>query len=311
MNWREQGYFYHPLGPALRAEFGAPVWKLSLDARLGCPHKNPADPTGGCIFCDAGSFSPSRKMGLESISDQIAEGICRLEHRYKAVRFIAYFQPASNTFGPVARLESLYREALAHPQVVGIAIGTRPDCLPDEVLDLLTRLSQETWLALELGLQSIHEKSLRFLNRGHDYPTFLDAVRRITKRGIRFGIHLILGIPGESRADRIATADEIARLRPHSIKLHNLYVVRNTALAKLWQTGTLELPECEEYAEYVVDFLERIPPGIIIERLASDASPEFLLAPDWTAKRHAARNAIDREFRERGTFQGAKFRITK
>ncbi|MGL6225482.1 MAG: TIGR01212 family radical SAM protein [Thermoguttaceae bacterium] len=297
---------YTALGPALRAEFGESIWKVSVDAHLHCPHQ---DSTGkkGCIFCNAHSFSPSRVQGLESITEQISEGIRRLQHRYNARKFIAYFQPSTNTFGPIQQLEQFYREALAQPQIIGLAIGTRPDCVSDSVLDLLETLSKETWVLLELGVQSIHEKSLQFLNRGHDFACFLDTVQRARTRNLRLGVHLILDIPGETAEDRLETAKTIARLPIHTVKLHNLYVVRNTVLAELWQSGCFQLPSCEEYADYVVDFLEQIPPEMVVDRLYSAATSDFLLAPDWTAHPHVAKKIILERFQERKTRQGAKY----
>lgn len=302
-SWKEQGYFYRPLGPAFREQFGEPVWKVSVDAKLGCPHKE----SGGCLFCNEIAFSPSREQGRDTISGQIAEGIRRLKHRYKAQRFIAYFQPSTNTFGPVELLERLYREALSHPQIVGLSIGTRPDCLSEDVLDLLERLSRENWLSLEIGLQSVHDRSLEFLNRGHDFECFLQSRNRIQARGIRLGVHLILGIPGEEESHRLQCAKTIAALQLHSIKLHNLSVVKNTRLATLWERGEISLPDCEQYARYVVDFLEYQSPETIIDRISNDVSEEYLLAPEWSAMRHKARNAVDQEFRRRNTYQGALY----
>lgn len=302
--WKTQGYFYRPLGPAFREEFGFPVWKVSLDAKFTCPHKA----SGGCIFCDDYYFSPSRATGIETITEQLQLGIKLLKYRYKAERFIAYFQPSTNTFAPVEELERVYRTALTHPDVIGLAIGTRPDCLGEDVLDLLETLSRETWLSLELGLQTIHDSSLRFLNRGHDFACFTDAEERIRKRKLRLGVHLILGIEGEDERMRTETAERIARFEFHSLKLHNLSVVKNTKLAELWNRGEVTLPSLQEYARYVVDFLESQSPRTIIDRLSNDVEAEFLLAPEWSARRHSARNAIDREFRKRNTFQGSKWK---
>lgn len=306
MTWRSENHFYRTLGHYFREEFGEPVRKISVDARFGCPHKN----SGGCVFCCEESFSPAREQGLNLISEQIREGVRRMENTTKKVmvrKFIAYFQPGTNTFATVERLEKVYREALASSEIVGIAIGTRPDCLADEVLDLLQRLCEETWLSLEIGLQSIHDRSLRFFNRGHDFQTFDTAVEKITARKIRWGVHLILGIPGEDHDDRLATARKIAQYKPHSIKLHNLYVARNTKLAQMWCRGEVPLPTSAEYAQYVVDFLEWQHPQSVIERISAQTKPEYLLAPSWSTEKHTVRNAVDREFRKRQSFQGKHF----
>ncbi len=302
---------YNALGPALRKEFGEPVWKVSVDGGFSCPNVDGTAGRGGCIFCNTHSFSPGRRLTTPqrpnvSVAEQIDEGIRQLQRRYNAKKFIAYFQPSTNTYAAPERLERIYRSAMSHPEVVGLAIGTRPDALPDDVLDLLASLSRETWIQLEIGLQSIHEKSLAFLERGHDYATFSDAFQRARKRDLRLGVHLILGLPDENVEDREATAVEMARLKPETIKLHNLYVVRDTRLATLWEDGKLRLPSLEEYAGMVVDFLERQSPDLVVDRISGEASPEYLLAPNWTGIKHAARNAVDQEFRRRDSFQGSR-----
>jgi radical SAM protein (TIGR01212 family) len=293
----------------MRREFGCAVWKVSVDARFSCPNIDGTIGTGGCIFCNNPSFAPSRRLTSAlptklAIAEQLDEGIRLLRRRYKAEKFIAYFQPSTNTYAAPNYLEQLYRSALSHHEVVGLAIGTRPDTLPDEVLDLLQELSKDHWIQLEIGLQSIHQKSLDFLQRGHDYAAFLDAFHRARQRQIRLGTHLILGIPGEDRNDVLATAKEVARLQPDCVKLHNLYVVRETRLAELWTEGKITLPMLSEYAGLVVDFLEIQSPDLVIERISGEADADYLLAPDWTCIKHAARNAVDQEFRRRNSFQG-------
>ncbi len=306
----QNGMRYNPLGPAMRREFGESVWKVSVDAGFSCPNVDGTVGTGGCIFCNTHSFAPGRRLAVREnrtipIAEQIDEGIRQLQRRYAAKKFIAYFQPSTNTYAAPDRLEAVYREAMEHPNVVGLAIGTRPDALPDAVLDLLADLSRKAWVQLEIGLQSIHPRSLAFLNRGHDFTSFGDAFHRARIRRLRLGVHLILGIPGENRDDILATADEIGRLQPETIKLHNLYVVRNTRLAEIWEQGEIRLPSLEEYASMVVDFLERQSPETVIDRISGEASSEYLLAPDWALVKHAARNAVDREFLLRNSCQGS------
>jgi hypothetical protein len=302
--WKERGLFFFTHGLALRREFGFPVWKVSVDAKFSCPNRDGTLGRQGCLFCCPESFSPSTQTGLDSISEQMEEGMKRLNIRYQAEKFLAYFQPSTNTYGPVDQLEKVYRQALAHPSVVGVVIGTRPDCLSDEVLDLLAELSRETWLMLELGIQTIHEDSLRFLQRGHSVDDSRKAIENAHRRGIRLGAHFILGIPGESPRQMKQTAETAAAWPLYSIKLHNLYIVRDTPLALRWKSGAIELPTCEQYAEYAVDFLERQPPDRVIDRVASEGMSDYLVAPEWTAKKHAARRAIEKVFRRRGTFQG-------
>jgi radical SAM protein (TIGR01212 family) len=307
MDWHYAGLRYHKLGHFCRQKFGTRVWKVSVDGGFECPNVDGRLSTGGCIFCNVASFSPSRRLGGLSITQQITEGLRRVAKRHGVERVLAYFQPATNTYAPVDHLRALYEEALAHPAVIGLCIGTRPDCVPEAVLDLLAELSQRTWLCVEFGLQTIHDRTLRWMNRGHGLEAFLDAVTRSKRRGLTIGAHVILGLPGETGEDMQATARELGRLRIDAAKLHNLYVARDTRLAEVWSTGQLELPSLEQYAGYVVDFLECLPPDCVIERLSADAPAEYLLAPTWCSDKSAVQRAIDRELQRRDTWQGRRF----
>jgi uncharacterized protein len=262
-----------------------------------------------------------------SITAQLEEGIRRVRAQRRVDKFVAYFQPATNTYaghdcvtpsaagrepspcpspspGTLSFLRALYEEAISHPSVVGLAVGTRPDCVPDPILDLLAELSTRTWLSVEYGLQTIHDRSLEWLNRGHRYSAFLDAVERSRRRGLNIGVHLILGVPGESRDDMAATARELARLQVNSVKLHNLYAVRGTRLAEVVTAGEVLLPSLDEYATCVVDVLELLSPECVIDRLSGDAPPEYLVGPDWCLDKLAVRAAVEAEFRHRGSWQG-------
>jgi uncharacterized protein len=303
-DWRNAGLRYHSLGWFLRRKFGCRVWKVSLDAGFACPNVDGAVGTGGCVFCNVRSFSPSRRLGIPSISGQIEEGVRRLRRENGPERFLAYFQPATNTYAPVDRLRAVFEEALSHPLVVGLAVGTRPDCVSDEVLDLLADLASRTWVVIEYGLQTIHDKSLAWLNRGHTYAAFQDAAERTRRRGIPFGAHVILGIPGETREDMLATARALAESGVHSVKLHNLHAVRDTPLADWVQEGSVRLPERSEYVSYVVDFLEALPPQCVIDRISGDAPPEYLVAPAWASDKAAVRAAVEAEFARRNSWQG-------
>ena len=305
--WRVDGARIYSQSAYFRREFGAPVRKISVDAHFSCPNIDGTVGRGGCVFCDARSFSPSRQFGLDEIDAQISDGILKLQRRFNADKFVAYFQPSTNTHAPVETLERVYRAALRRPEVVGLAIGTRPDAVGEPVLELLEELSRETWLALELGLQSSKDASLRAMNRGHDYACFVDAVERAQRRKLRLGVHLILGLPDETRDDMRLTARRVAALGFHSVKLHNLYVVRGTPLARAWRDGSVAIQSLDEYAQCAADFLEVLSPETVVERLAGEASAEFLLAPDWTGVKHAGRNAIENELRRRGSWQGKFF----
>jgi uncharacterized protein len=306
-NWRAAGLRWFSRNFFWREKFGCPVWKVSLDAGLDCPNRDGTLGRHGCIYCNPASFSPSRRMGITSLRAQLDAGVRRLHGRRSANHFVAYFQPATNTYAPVPLLRGLFEEALAHPGVVGLAIGTRPDCLPDEVLDLLTELAGRTWLSVELGLQTIHNRSLDWLRRGHRYEAFLDAIGRSRGQGWEIAVHVILGLPGESRDDMRATARELARLGVGAVKLHNLHAVRDTPLAQWVADGTVTLPGLDEYAGYVADFLEELPPDCVVDRLSGDAPPAYLVGPSWCANKAAVRAAIEGELRRRDTWQGRKY----
>ncbi|NUQ64100.1 MAG: TIGR01212 family radical SAM protein [Pirellulales bacterium] len=309
-DWRAAGLRYHSLNHFFTGKFGRRVWKVSIDGRFGCPNADGTVATGGCIFCNIRSFSPSRRLRTASITEQLAQGTQRLEQRHGVDHFIAYFQPATNTYAPVDRLRSLWEEAVGFPGVVGLAVGTRPDCVPDEVLDLLEAFSARTWVCVEYGLQTIHDRWLDWMNRGHHYDAFLDAVERTRRRGIDIGAHVILGLPGQTREEILATAREVARLRLHSVKLHNLYAVRNTPLADQVLAGEVVLPQRDEYVGYVADFLELLPPECVIDRLSGEAPPEYLVAPQWCLDKQAVRSAIEKELKRRDSWQGKRFDLS-
>jgi radical SAM protein (TIGR01212 family) len=304
VSWRAAGLRYFSYSHFLRNRYGRRVQKVSVNAGFTCPNVDGKVAVGGCAFCDNRSFSPSRRLSGRSIREQIEVGIERMRHRYDCEQFIAYFQPATNTYAPVERLREVYEEALEHPQIVGLAIGTRADCAPDEVLDLLEELAQRTYLSVEYGLQTIHDRSLVWMNRGHTYDAFRDAVIRSRQRGFEVGTHVILGLPGESRDDMLATAQEAARLALNSIKIHNLYAVKNTRLAEEVERGEVELMDRTTYIEILIDFLELLPDAVVVERLMGDAPPEFLVGPQWCRDKPAFYQALNDALQRRNTWQG-------
>ena len=288
----------------LKQHFGGRVHKISIDAGFGCPNRHGGRHAQGCIFCDPGG---SGAVGIErnaAIAEQIEQAKELMRRKYRAKWFIAYFQPFSNTFGPVHQLRNCYDQALAVEDVVGLAIGTRPDCLPEPVLDLLAEYHQKTYFWLELGLQSIHDRTLDYLNRGHDYRCFLDAYRRAKQRGLRICAHVILGLPGESREDILATAEELARLKVDGVKLHLLHILDGTPLGELYKQGQVAMLELQDYVGLVVDFIERLPPDTLIQRLTGDGPRDILLAPLWSMNKWEVLNAIDAELEHRGSRQG-------
>jgi radical SAM protein (TIGR01212 family) len=298
------GRRYRPLSAHLRARFGANVRGVTIDAGFTCPNVDGTVTTGGCVFCDNRSFSPNRRLPRATVRAQVERGVAILGKRFAAERFLAYFQAGTNTHAPVEKLRRLYDEALAHPQVVGLTVGTRPDSVPDPVLDLLEEYAARTHVSLELGLQTIHDRSLDWMNRGHHFDAFLDAVERCRGRRFELCAHVILGLPGESRLDMVATAEALARLPVHGVKIHNLYVVKGTPLEEMYRRGEMQVLERDEFAGLVCDFLERTPADRVIHRLSGDAPPDFLVAPAWCADKPALLRAIDAEFARRDSWQG-------
>jgi radical SAM protein (TIGR01212 family) len=300
---------YRSLAAYLRERFGVRVRTLALDAGFTCPNVDGTVTTGGCVFCDNRSFSPNRRLPRVSLRAQVERGIAVLSGRYRAERYIAYFQAGTNTHGPLDRLRRLYDEALAHPLVVGLAVGTRPDSVPDAVLDLLDDYARTRPVFLELGLQSIHDRSLEWMNRGHDVAAFFDAVARCRGRNLELCAHVILGLPGESRADMLATARAVAGLPLHGVKIHNLYVVRGTPLEAQYQRGEAPLLTRDEYVSVVCDVLEVLPPELVIHRLSGEAPEDYLVAPDWCRDKPALLRAIDAELARRDSRQGDHYQL--
>ena len=307
-SWREAGLRYHSYNHFLRQRFGMRVQKVSLDAGFTCPNVDGTVAKGGCTFCDNRSFSPSRRLPRAGIFGQIDQSIARMQVRYhNCKRFLAYFQPATNTYAPVERLRPLYDEALSHPQVVGLAIGTRSDCVPNETLDLLEEIASRAYVSIEYGMQTMHDRSLQWMNRGHDHASFLNAVERSRGRGFEICAHVMLGLPGESHEDMLATARELARVNLDAVKIHNLYCVKNTRLADQVAAGEVQLMGKGDYVQTVVDFLELLPPTMVIERISGDAPPDYFIGPSWCLDKPGVKRAIEAEFTRRDSWQGCRY----
>jgi uncharacterized protein len=297
---------YRLFSEHLKEHFGGRVHKISVDAGFSCPNRGDDRAGVGCLFCD---LNGSAATGLEpalSVARQLQLGREVMERKYRAKNFIAYFQPYSNTYADAEQLRGLYDEALAADGVVGLAVGTRPDCLPEPTLDLLADYHRRSYFWLELGLQSRHDRSLAFLRRGHDYRTFLDTFAAARQRGLRICVHVIIGLPGEDRRQMLETADEMARLRVDGIKIHLLHVLSDTPLGDLYQQGDVSVLAQEDYVQLAVDFLERLHPDTLIQRLTGDGPRQRLLAPLWSVNKWEVLNAIDAELERRGTRQGSR-----
>lgn len=307
--WQSEGLCFNAYGASLRRKFGGRVQRVSIDAGFTCPNVDGAVARGGCNFCDNRSFSPSRRIRLQQVREQLATGIRSVRRRYGNVtRFIAYFQPATNTYAALDELRELYELGLSvSDEVVGIAIGTRPDCVPNAVLEMLGQLASHHLVSLEFGMQTVHDQSLRWMNRAHTHADMVNAMDRCRGTGVETCAHVILGIPGESHAMMMQTAAAIGALGFDSVKLHNLYAVSGTPLGADVRAGKVSLLQREPYIQTVVDFLERIPAHVVVERVSGDAPPGFLLEPRWCLDKSGLRRQIDGEFAKRGTRQGSRY----
>lgn len=307
MDWRAEGLRYFSYSYYLKQIFGHRVQRVSVDAGFTCPNVDGTLATGGCTFCDNRSFSPSRRLPKQRILDQLDEGISRLKKRYKCEHFMAYFQPATNTYAPVETLRRLYEQALDHPEVVAMAIGTRQDCVPDEVLDLLQEIGQQVPLTVEYGLQTVHDKTMDWMNRGHYYDSFEDAMERSVGRGFELCAHIMLGLPGEDHADMMATAHEVAQSKLDAVKIHNLYAVENTPLADQVRRGEVRLMQRDEYVSTLVDFLEVLPSTMVVERISGEAPGDYFVGPQWCLDKPGVLKAVQSEFERRDSWQGKFF----
>lgn len=297
---------YYDLNSYFRHRFDCRVQKISVDAGLTCPNRDGTIGRGGCIYCNArGSGTGAHARGL-SITQQIEAGKAFLSKRYRAKKFIVYFQSFTNTYAPVETLAGLYEEALAVKDVVGLSIGTRPDCVDEPVLSLLETYAHEFIIWVEYGLQSTHDDTLRRIRRGHDFQCFKDAVVRTRGRGIQVCAHLILGLPGENRDHIRRTAREAAALGIDGVKLHLLYVVKGTPLERLYRQGHYTCLTQREYVSLVCDVLERLPAEIVIQRLTGDPHREELAAPQWSLNKSQTLDLIRKTLVRRNTSQGSR-----
>jgi uncharacterized protein len=296
---------YRKYSAYLRERFGAPVRRVSLHAGFACPNRDGTLSEAGCVFCDPKSYSPAA-AGQRPLEEQLREGIERGRRR-GVTRFIAYFQPYTNTNAPVPQLRQAYDVARAFPEVVALAVGTRPDCVDENVMALLAEYARDYEVWVEFGLQSIHDRTLRRLNRGHYARDFLEAVI-LTRRTpeLKVCAHVILGLPGEDEADEAATAEALARLRVEGVKIHPLYIVIGTPLAIDYAMGKYAPLGRDDYARRVVRFLERLPPETVVQRLSADCPADRLLAPEWIRDKAAVVRAIEGRLETEDTAQGRR-----
>jgi radical SAM protein (TIGR01212 family) len=281
---------------------------VSVDAGFSCPNRDGTVAVGGCTYCNNDSFRPQSATSIKSVREQLTEGIDYLKRRYGATKFIAYFQPFTNTHARLETLIPLFETAVEHPKVVGLSVGTRPDCVDDGKLAFFERLARTHFVTLEYGLQSIYDRTLVRVNRGHSYQCWIDAVNHTRNRGIWICAHLILGFPWETREEMLKSAEILSDKGLEILKLHHLHVVRNTALGIEYQREPFRLLDFESYVDLVVDFLERLNPAIIIERVAGFAPKGQLIAPDWGKRKDEVRRSVERALAARNTYQGRLYK---
>jgi len=299
---------YRDFSSYLKEIFGERVQKISLDAGLGCPNRDGTISYKGCIFCDSrgsgtGAFI---NQGL-SIGEQINQAKIFLQRRYKARKFIAYFQSFTNTYAPLNRLKALYDQALAHKDIVGLSVATRPDCVDNDLLNLLHQYQQDYLVWIEYGLQSAHDATLKLINRGHDVASFERSVHMSSKCGLNICAHIILGLPGENAEMMVQTARFVSSLPIKGIKIHLLYIVKGTALARLYERGGYRCLKREDYVDLVVDILEVLPPDMVIQRLTGDPLRHELMAPFWAKEKSETLRCIQETLERRDTWQGRRY----
>ena len=292
--------------------FDGKMQKLSVHAGFTCPNRDGTVGWGGCTYCNNQTFNPAYCADARPVAQQLEDGKQFFSKKYPHMKYLAYFQAYTNTYAEMSRLQRLYEEALSVDGVEGLVIGTRPDCVSDELLDYFVKLHKDKFVLLEYGVESTLDKTLKRINRGHDFACVQDAVMRTAERGIPVGVHVILGLPGESREEIIGHALVLSSLPIDTLKLHQLQIVRGTAMAKEYadRSEDFKLYTPEEYAALVTDFVERLRPEIAVERFTSQSPKELLIAPDWGLKNYQFAEMVKRNFKERQTWQGALWKQT-
>ena len=300
---------YYSLNRYLRETFGEKVYKLALDGGMTCPNRDGTLGTRGCIFCSAGGSGDFAEGRCTSVSEQLQRAKDRIRSKTGAEKFIAYFQSYTNTYAPVESLESLFTEAISEPSVAALSIGTRPDCLPDQVVELLARLNRIKPVWVELGLQTIHEDTAQYIRRGYSLPVYEDALRRLKAAGLTVIVHVILGLPGESREMMLQTIDYLSgENRPDGVKLQLLHVLEGTDLAANYRAGKFRTMEMDAYFDLLFACLQRLPQDMVIHRLTGDGPKRSLIAPLWTGDKKRVLNRMNRELEVRDIRQGSAWR---
>jgi radical SAM protein (TIGR01212 family) len=298
---------YNAYSNFLKAKFGCRVHKVSVDMRFTCPNRDGRVARGGCVYCNNDAFVPPYARARFPMQEQIENGMRYLKKRFKAQKFIIYFQAYTNTYDGIEKLEKLYRESLGYENVVGIAVGTRSDCIDERKIELFEALAHEYFVSVEYGIESVYDKTLRFMNRGHDYQSVINAIELTKGRGVHIGAHIILGMPTETEEEMLYMAEEVSKLGIDSLKIHNLHIVKNTPLAEIYKNSPFHLFSYHEYVDLITSFLERISPELVIERLFTDTPEDLLIAPVWNKTHNAIIRGIEEALERNNTHQGRLF----
>ena len=305
-----QQQLYYDFATFLSQYFEGKVQKISIHAGFTCPNRDGSKGTGGCTYCNNQTFNPDYCKPEFGIRQQLEDGISFFARKYPTMRYLAYFQAYTNTYGELEQLKAMYEEALSVEGVVGLVIGTRPDCMPDTLLDYIEELSHRTFVMVEYGIESANDTTLMRINRGHDFATAIDAIRRTHERGILVGGHLILGLPGEDHAELMRQAKAIATLPLDMVKLHQLQLIRGTRMAREYdeRPDDFHLYDVDEYIDLAIDYIEHLPETMVIERFISQSPRSLLIAPDWGMKNYQFVDRLRRRMQERGAYQGRLYR---
>ena len=298
---------YNDYGTWIRRQFPYRVQKISIDAGFTCPNRDGRISTGGCIYCDNRTFNPSYCQRRHSVTQQLEEGKRFFAHKYPDMKYLAYFQAFTNTYAPLSQLKALYEEALQVDDIVGIVIGTRPDCVSDELLDYLAELNQRTFVLVEYGIESANNDTLLRINRGHSFEQSQEAIQRTHQRGLLTGAHIILGLPGEDTAESLRQASIISSLPIDILKIHQMQIIRGTRLAEEFAANPFHIYTVDEYIKLIAEYIQRLRPDLILERFVSQSPKELLIAPHWGLKNYEFTNLLVNYLKQNKIYQGQFF----
>ena len=298
---------YNDYGTWIRRQFPYRVQKISIDAGFTCPNRDGRISTGGCIYCDNRTFNPSYCQRRHSVTQQLEEGKRFFAHKYPDMKYLAYFQAFTNTYAPLSQLKALYEEALQVGDIVGIVIGTRPDCVSDELLDYLAELNQRTFVLVEYGIESANNDTLLRINRGHSFEQSQEAIQRTHQRGLLTGAHIILGLPGEDAAESLRQASIISSLPIDILKIHQMQIIRGTRLAEEFAANPFHIYTVDEYIQLIAEYIQRLRPDLILERFVSQSPKELLIAPHWGLKNYEFTNLLVNYLKQNKIYQGQFF----